>query len=158
MSSSCSWLVLAPKVLQQCTNHLVLVLCRFVWVIEAPQFLLISSRSSITPFYPSKVLQAKKHALTPYSSVVFNLNSHLSPSRSWEHVTKSFIEEKKPLLYKMRNNLALTIWAKHCICPRITFLYCSKTVISCYWRSSRVLVTCAHFQAPRSFRVFFEGR
>jgi hypothetical protein len=29
-----SWLVLAPKVLQLCTNHLVLVLCRFVWVIE----------------------------------------------------------------------------------------------------------------------------
>jgi hypothetical protein len=27
---SCPWLVLAPKVLQLCTNHLVLVLCRFV--------------------------------------------------------------------------------------------------------------------------------
>ncbi len=26
----CPWLVLAPKVLQLCTNHLVLVLCRFV--------------------------------------------------------------------------------------------------------------------------------
>ncbi len=30
VSSSCLWLVLAPKVLQLCTNHLVLVLCRFV--------------------------------------------------------------------------------------------------------------------------------
>jgi hypothetical protein len=30
MSSSCPWLVLAPKVLQLCINHLVLVLCRFV--------------------------------------------------------------------------------------------------------------------------------
>ncbi len=30
VSSSCSWLVLTPKVLQLCTNHLVLVLCKFV--------------------------------------------------------------------------------------------------------------------------------
>ncbi len=29
---SCSRLILAPKVLQLCTNHFVLVLCRFVWV------------------------------------------------------------------------------------------------------------------------------
>jgi hypothetical protein len=35
VSSSCSWLVLAPKVLQLCTNHLVLVFCRFVWVVAA---------------------------------------------------------------------------------------------------------------------------
>jgi len=31
----CPWLVLAPKVLQLCTNHLVLVLCRSVWVVGA---------------------------------------------------------------------------------------------------------------------------
>jgi len=30
MSSSCLWFVLAPKVLQLCTNHFVLVLCRSV--------------------------------------------------------------------------------------------------------------------------------
>jgi hypothetical protein len=30
VSLSCPWLVLAPKVLQLCINHLVLVLCRFV--------------------------------------------------------------------------------------------------------------------------------
>ncbi len=30
VSPSCPWLVLAPKMLQLCTNHLVLVLCRFV--------------------------------------------------------------------------------------------------------------------------------
>jgi hypothetical protein len=30
MNPSCPWLVLAPKVFQLCTNHLVLVLCRFV--------------------------------------------------------------------------------------------------------------------------------
>jgi hypothetical protein len=32
MCPSCPWLVLAPKVLQLCTNHFVLVLCRSVWV------------------------------------------------------------------------------------------------------------------------------
>ncbi len=30
VSPSCPWLVLAPKVFQLCTNHLVLVLCRSV--------------------------------------------------------------------------------------------------------------------------------
>jgi hypothetical protein len=31
----CLWLVLAPKVLQLCTNNLVLFLCRLVWIIDA---------------------------------------------------------------------------------------------------------------------------
>jgi hypothetical protein len=39
------------------------------------------------PLYPSKMLQARERALTSYSYVVFNLDSHLSPSRSWEHVS-----------------------------------------------------------------------
>jgi hypothetical protein len=30
MCPSCPWIVLAPKVLQLCINHFVLVLCRFV--------------------------------------------------------------------------------------------------------------------------------
>jgi hypothetical protein len=30
VSPSCLWLVLAPNVFQLCTNHLMLVLCRFV--------------------------------------------------------------------------------------------------------------------------------
>jgi hypothetical protein len=50
------WFVLAPKVFQLCTNHLVLVLCKFVWVVEACQFFLVPSRNSNTPLYPSKVL------------------------------------------------------------------------------------------------------
>jgi hypothetical protein len=33
--SNCPWFVLAPKVLQLCTNHFVLVLCMPMWVIEA---------------------------------------------------------------------------------------------------------------------------
>jgi hypothetical protein len=40
-------------------------LCRSVWVVEACQFFLVPSRSSNTPLYPSKVLQAKERAPTP---------------------------------------------------------------------------------------------
>jgi hypothetical protein len=42
------------KVLQLCTNHLVWVVCRPVWVSEACQLFLVPSRSSNTPLYPSK--------------------------------------------------------------------------------------------------------
>ncbi len=52
--SCCAWLVLAPKVLQLCTNHFVWVVCRPVWVSEACQLFLVPSRSSNTPLYPSK--------------------------------------------------------------------------------------------------------
>jgi len=52
--SCCPWLILAPKVLQLRTNHLVWVLCRPVWVSEACQLFLVPSRSSSTPLYPSK--------------------------------------------------------------------------------------------------------
>jgi hypothetical protein len=75
VSPSCLWLVLAPKVLQLCTNHLVLVLCRSMWVVKACQFFLVPSRSSSTPLYPSKVLQAMERAPTPYSFDVFYLGS-----------------------------------------------------------------------------------
>jgi len=50
----CLWLILAPKVLQLRTNHLVWVLCRPVWMNEVCQLFLVPSRSSSTPFYPSK--------------------------------------------------------------------------------------------------------
>jgi hypothetical protein len=55
----CPWLVLAPKVLQLRTNHLVWVLCRPVWVSEACQFFLVPSRSSSTPLYPSKCYELR---------------------------------------------------------------------------------------------------
>jgi len=51
--SCCPWLVLAPKVLQLCTNHLALVLCKSVWVDKACQLFLVPSQSSSTPLYPS---------------------------------------------------------------------------------------------------------
>jgi hypothetical protein len=35
VNPSCPWLILAPKVLQLCTNHFVLVLCKSVWVVNA---------------------------------------------------------------------------------------------------------------------------
>jgi hypothetical protein len=50
----CMCLILAPKVLQLCTNHVMLVLCRPVWVSEAYQLFLVPSQSSSTPFYPLK--------------------------------------------------------------------------------------------------------
>ncbi len=96
VSPSSPWLVLAPKVLKLCTNHLVLVLCRFVWVVEACQFFLIPSRSSNTPLYPSKVLWAKERAPIPYSFAVFSLDSHLSPSKSWEHIPQRVLPTMNP--------------------------------------------------------------
>jgi hypothetical protein len=73
VSPSCPWLVLAPKVLQLCTNHFVLVLCRSMWIIEACHFFLVPSWSSNKPFYPSQVLQAKALALIFCSSAIFIL-------------------------------------------------------------------------------------
>jgi hypothetical protein len=73
VSPNCPWLVLVPKVLKLCINHLVLVFCRSVRVIEVCQFFRVPSQSSSTPLYPSQVLRAKERAPTPYSSVVLCL-------------------------------------------------------------------------------------
>jgi hypothetical protein len=54
MCPCCLWLVLAPRVLQLCTNHFVWVVCRPVWVSEACRLFLVPSWSSNTPLYPSK--------------------------------------------------------------------------------------------------------
>jgi hypothetical protein len=80
------WLVLTPKVFQLCNNHLMLVLCRSVWVVEACQFFLVPPWNSSMPLYPSKVMWARERASTLYSFDVFSLDSHLSSSRSWERV------------------------------------------------------------------------
>jgi hypothetical protein len=55
----CMWLVLAPKVPQLHTNHLMWVLCRPVWMSETCQLFLVPSRSSSTPPYPSKCYEPK---------------------------------------------------------------------------------------------------
>jgi len=52
----CLWLVLAPRVLQLCTNHFVWVVCRPVWVNKACQLFLVPSRSSNTPPTPQSVV------------------------------------------------------------------------------------------------------
>jgi len=77
MSSSCPWLALTANVLQLCTNHLVLVLCRPIWVNEACQFFLVSSRSSNTPLYPSKVLRTKERALDSLLFHYFLFGTHI---------------------------------------------------------------------------------
>jgi len=50
----CPWFVLALEVFQLCTNHVVWVICRPVWVSETCQLFLVPSWSSNTPLYPSK--------------------------------------------------------------------------------------------------------
>jgi hypothetical protein len=55
----CLWFVLAPKVLQLCTNHFVWVVCRPVWVNEACQLFLVPSRSSNMPLYSSKCCELR---------------------------------------------------------------------------------------------------
>jgi hypothetical protein len=97
VSPSYLWFILASKVLQLCTNHLVLVLCRFVWAVEACQFFIVPFWSSNMPLYPSKVLWARQHALTLYSSAIFSLDSHLSPSRSWDRVIATHYNNNRPL-------------------------------------------------------------
>jgi len=73
VSPNCPWLVLTSKVFQLCTNHFMLVLCRPVWVSKACQIFVVPSWSSSMPFYPSKVLRAKKCAPILCPSDVFCL-------------------------------------------------------------------------------------
>jgi len=73
VNPSCPWFVLAPKMFQLCTNHLVLALCKPLWVSEACQFFLVPSQSSSMPLYPSKMLRAKEHASTFYFSIILCL-------------------------------------------------------------------------------------
>jgi hypothetical protein len=87
MCLCCPWLVLSPKVFQQCTNHLALVLCKVrvsEWSLSTlPNPILELQHAPL----PLKLLWAREHVPTP-SSVVFYLDSHLSFSRSWECVRK----------------------------------------------------------------------
>jgi len=55
----CPWLILARKVLQLCTNHLIRVVCKPVWMSEACQLFLVPSRNSNTPLYPSRCCELK---------------------------------------------------------------------------------------------------
>jgi hypothetical protein len=140
LSPSCPWLVLTPKVFTLRINHLVLVLNRFVWVVETYQFFLVPSRNSSTPFYPSKVLRTKECASTPYSSVVFSLDSHLSPSRSWEHVIYVVVQMVLPpskasklgLQPSLKNSLHLFYILVHCVAHKtnlVTFTFSNLPIV-----------------------------
>jgi hypothetical protein len=80
--SICPWLVLAPKVLQPCTNQLV------VWFCAGPceWFNACHSSSPIPELQhaplPPKCCEPRNMSPTPCSSIVFASNSHLSLSRS----------------------------------------------------------------------------
>ncbi len=50
----CPWLVLGTRVFQLCTNHLMWVMYRYVWVSEACQLFLVPFQNSNMPLYPSK--------------------------------------------------------------------------------------------------------
>jgi hypothetical protein len=95
----CPWLVLAPKVLQLCIKHLVLILCKSVWVSEACQLFLVPSRSSNMTLYPSKVLWAKERASTPYSSVVLCLGL------TFESLKELGVRHSKMIPFKLNHNL-----------------------------------------------------
>jgi hypothetical protein len=86
VSLSCPWFVLAPKVLQLCTNHFVLVLCRSVWVVEACQFSLVPSQSSNTPPTLPKCCEPGSVPRLLILPLFVIWDSHLSPSKSWERV------------------------------------------------------------------------
>jgi hypothetical protein len=82
--SCCLWFILAPKVLQLRTKHLMWVLCKLVWVSEACQLFLVPSQNSSTPLYPLKCCElgsVPRFLLLPlFSTWIHNL----SISRSWE--------------------------------------------------------------------------
>jgi len=89
VNPSCPWFILAPKVLQLCTKHLMLVLCKPMWANETCQLFLVPSRNSSTPLYPSKCYEpgsVPQLLALPLFSV---WDSHLSPSRNWERVNQA---------------------------------------------------------------------
>jgi hypothetical protein len=52
----CPWLVLTPKVLELCTNQLVVWFCAGLKVIDCLSFFLVQSRNSNMPLYPQSGL------------------------------------------------------------------------------------------------------
>jgi len=70
----CVSFVRAPKVLQLCTNQLVIGLCRSMWIIDLLVTCLSPHPGALAhPFIP-KVLWAREHTPTPYPFVIFTLD------------------------------------------------------------------------------------
>jgi hypothetical protein len=131
VSSSCPWLVLAPKVFQLCTNHLVLVLCRHVWVSEACQFFLVPSLSFSTPFYPSKVLRAKERAWFLLFRC-FLFGTHI-----WvpQGVRSASIDDKRD--DEDLRGLKSSLESSQCVCVRLICLWMLLICIS--WEGTLII-------------------
>jgi hypothetical protein len=84
----CPWLILAPKVLQLCTNHLCGLCAGPCGWTSLSTFLSPIPELQHAPL-SLKVLWARECVPIPPSSDVFHLDSHLSPLRSWECVKPS---------------------------------------------------------------------
>jgi len=84
----CPWFILAPKVLQLCTKHLALVLCRSVWVDKACQLFLVPSRSSNTPSTPPKCCKPGSVPQFLTFSLFSVWDSQFFPSRKLECINK----------------------------------------------------------------------
>jgi hypothetical protein len=72
----------STKVLQLCTNHLVVGFVQVHLSSWCLSLFLVPSWSSNTPLYSPKVLRARECAPTPCTSIVFAPDSYLSLSRS----------------------------------------------------------------------------
>ncbi len=106
----CSWLVLAPKVLQLRINHLVWVLCKPMWVSEACQLFLVPSRSSNTPLYPLKCCELRS---VPWLLL-------LSLFSTWTHI---WIFQGVGSVSKMMQNIREFVeWVLMVFVPRVTQL------------------------------------
>jgi hypothetical protein len=96
-------------------------------------FFVVPSRSSNVPLYPLKVLQAKECAPTPYSFVVFSLNSPLSPLRSL-----GVHQNWWPYVYKIP--LRVDPWGVKFILVKPKIYYCNfKTFCLCVRKVDWVL-------------------
>jgi hypothetical protein len=84
MCLCCPWFVLAPKVLQLCTNHLALVLFRSVWVDKACQLFLTHPRALACPSTLPKCCEPRNMPRLLTLSMFSVWDSHLSPARSSE--------------------------------------------------------------------------
>jgi hypothetical protein len=85
----CPWFILALKVFQRYTNHLVWVVCRPMWVSEACQLFLVPCQKSNTPLYPSKCCELGSVPRLLPPSVVLYLDTLLTLARCWECIMDS---------------------------------------------------------------------
>jgi len=87
----CPWLVLAPRVLQLCTNHFVWVVCRPVWVTKACQLFLVYPGTSSTPLSPPSSARSRERAPSSNSfRIATYLDPQVGPLGTWERVISYF--------------------------------------------------------------------